>query len=73
MSVIQYTALIDGGGGTYGVSFPDLPGIVAMGKTLDAALVGATKALNDYVIEAEKHGEEVVLPTAIEDVDTPHG
>ena len=29
--------------------------------------------LRDYVIEAEKHGEEIVAPTAIESVDTPHG
>jgi predicted RNase H-like HicB family nuclease len=67
----RYPALIDGAAGAYGVTFPDLPGIVAMGKTLDDALAGAEEALRDYAIEAERHGEEVVVPTAVEDVDAP--
>ena len=69
----RYPALIDGEEGAYGVIFPDLPGIAAMGKTIDEALVNAEEALRDYVIEAEKHDEEVVAPTAIENVDTPTG
>ena len=69
----RYPALIDGEEGAYGVIFPDLPGIAAMGKTLDEALVNAEEALRDYAIEAEKHDEEVVAPTAIENVDTPPG
>ena len=69
----RYPALIDGAAGAYGVTFPDLPGIVAMGKTLDDALVNAEEALRDYAIEAEKHDEEVATPTAIENVDAPPG
>ena len=30
--MVRYPALIDGEKGNYGVTFPDLPGIVAMGK-----------------------------------------
>ena len=37
----RYPALIDGETGAYGVTFPDLPGIVAMGATLDEALLNA--------------------------------
>ena len=69
----RYPALIDGAAGAYGVTFPDLPGIVAMGKTLDDALVNAEEALRDYAIEAEKHDEEVATPTATENVDAPPG
>lgn len=69
----RYPALIDGEAGAYGVTFPDLPGIVAMGKTLDDALVNAEQALRDYVIEADRHGEEIVVPTPIESVNTPQG
>lgn len=69
----RYPALIDGEAGAYGVTFPDLPGIAAMGKTLDEALLNAEEALRDYVIEAEKHNEAIVAPTAIENVDTPDG
>lgn len=69
----RYPALIDGAAGSYGVTFPDLPGIVAMGKTLDDAIVNAEEALRDYAIEAENHDEEVVSPTSIEHVDAPPG
>lgn len=72
----RYPALIDGAAGAYGVygvTFPDLPGIVTMGETIDGALAGAEEALRDYAIEAESHDEEIPSPTAIEDVDTPPG
>ena len=54
---MRYPAVIDGKKGAYGATFPDLPGIVAMGKTLDEALVNAEEALRDYVVEAE-NGED---------------
>ena len=60
----RYPALIDGKKGAYGVTFPDLPGIVAMGKTVDDAMVNAEEALRDYVLEALKDGEEIT-PRAI--------
>ena len=52
----RYPALIDGKEGAYGVTFPDLPGIVAMGKTIDEAMVNAEEALRDYAIEVLKMG-----------------
>ena len=38
---MNYPALIDGEAGAYGVAFPDLPGIVAMGDTLAEAVCHA--------------------------------
>ena len=52
-----YPAWIDGEQGAYGVSFPDLPGIVAMGATVDEALLHAEEALRDYVTETESDGQ----------------
>ena len=69
----RYPALIDGNAGAYGVTFPDLPGIVAMGKTLDDALVNAEEALRDYAIEAGNNDEKIIAPTAIENVNAPPG
>ena len=69
----RYPAWIDGEQGAYGGSFPDLPGIVAMGATVDEALVHAEEALRDYVIEAERAGEAITPPSAIERVETPAG
>ena len=54
LSMARYPALIDGKKGAYGVTFPDLPGIVAMGKTIDEAMRNAEEALLDYAIETEK-------------------
>ncbi|MCY3766718.1 MAG: type II toxin-antitoxin system HicB family antitoxin [Gemmatimonadetes bacterium] len=69
----RYPALIDGKKGAYGVTFPDLPGIVAMGNTVDEALVNAEEALRDYAIEAEKDGEKISPPSAFEQLEVPCG
>ncbi len=69
----RYPALIDGETGAYGVTFPGIPGIVAMGKTVDEALMNAEEALRDYVVEAEKDGETIPPPGALERVEVPNG
>ena len=69
-AMTRYPALLDGERGAYGVSFPDLPGIVAMGETVDEALVNAEEALRDYVIEAEGTGGAVEPPTPPEQLNT---
>ena len=69
----RYPALIDGKKGAYGVAFPDLPGIVAMGKTVDEALVNAEEALRDYAIEAEKDNEVITPPSDLERVEIQGG
>ena len=68
-----YPASIDGEKGVYGVTFPDLPGIVAMGASVEEVLVNAEEALRDYVIEAEEAGDAVTPPTPMERVATPSG
>lgn len=59
----QYPALVDGEPGAYGVVFPDLPGIGAMGYTVAEALAHAEEALLDYAIETEKDGDELITPS----------
>ncbi|MCY4379079.1 MAG: type II toxin-antitoxin system HicB family antitoxin [Candidatus Dadabacteria bacterium] len=71
--MIRYPALIDGEKGAYGVSFPDIPGVVAMGTTMDEALLNAEEALRDYVIETERVGDEPVPPSLIEEIETTVG
>ena len=68
-----YPALIDGEKGAYGLTFPDLPGIVAMGETLDEAIANGKEALRDYAIEAHSDGEDIITPTPLEKVETPDG
>ena len=68
-----FPALLDGEDGAYGVTFPDLPGIVAMGATVDEALINAEAALRDYVLETQRDGEAVEPPSALELAATPPG
>ena len=71
--VIEYPALIDGKDGAYGVAFPDLPGIVAMGDTRDEAISNAAEALQDYAIEADRDGMEITAPSAPDAIRLPPG
>lgn len=65
---VRYPALIDGEKGAYGVAFPDLPGIVAMGNTIDEALLNAEEALRDYAIETELDGDTIARPCELDEV-----
>ena len=73
MARLRYPAIIEAGGKDYGVWFPGLPGIVAMGHTLDEAFSHAEEALKDYLIEAERDGVAPIPPTKLESVDVPVG
>jgi predicted RNase H-like HicB family nuclease len=63
----RYVALVDGEAGAYGVSFPDLPGCVAMGGTVDEALAQAAEALRDWIHVTEE-ATGVPPPRALEEI-----
>lgn len=65
---MRFIALIDGKAGNYGVTFPDLPGCTAMGKTIDEALDNAADALRDWTEVTEEDGDKVPPPRAAEAV-----
>lgn len=71
--MIRYPALIDGGEGAYGVVFPDIPGVGAMGSTVDEALLNAEDVLRDYAIETERDGAELARPSPFQTIETPTG
>ena len=71
--MIQYPALIDGEEGAYGVVFPDIPGVGAMGYTVDEALVNAEQALRDYAAETSRDCEELAPPSPFESIETQDG
>ena len=71
--MIRYSALIDGNDGAYGVVFPDIPGVGAMGDTVDEALVNAEAALRDYAVETERDGEDLATPSPFQSIETPAG
>ena len=67
-AIIKYPALVDGEVGAYGVVFPDIRGVVAMGHTVDEALLNAEDALRDYVIETKKDGNELAAPSPLRSI-----
>lgn len=52
----RYFAILDGEPGAFGVSFPDLPGCVAMGKDENEAYANALDALSEWIRDARKAG-----------------
>ena len=71
--MIRYPALLDGDEGAYGVVFPDIPGVGAMGDTVDEAMLNAEDALRDYAVETERDGGELVPPSPLQAIETPVG
>ncbi|MBN9310310.1 MAG: type II toxin-antitoxin system HicB family antitoxin [Devosia sp.] len=60
---MRYTALIHKDPDTdFGVSFPDLPGCIAVGETLEKALDSAAEALAFHVDGMEQDGDAVPAP-----------
>ena len=52
----------------YGVSFPDFPGCVTSGKTLDQARRMATEALSLHIEGMAEDGEPIPEPSTLDDV-----
>jgi len=50
-------------GGGYLAQFPDLPGCVADGETIESALHEAEDALKSWLLTAKKSGDEIPKPS----------
>jgi predicted RNase H-like HicB family nuclease len=67
----QYIALIHKDADSdYGVSFPDLPGVISAGKTLDEARDMAAEALVFHLEGLAEDGEAAPEPSSLEEVMT---
>ncbi len=65
----QYIALIHKDADSdYGVSFPDLPGVISAGSTLDEARDMATEALALHIEGLVEDGEAIPEPSSLEDI-----
>jgi len=69
----RYPAIIDGKAGAYGITFPDLDGIVAMAPTIDRVILNAEEALRDYAEEAVKNDAALIAASPPETIDTLPG
>jgi predicted RNase H-like HicB family nuclease len=64
----RYTALIDGEAGAYGVHFPDLPGCVAMGASIEDAMFNAAEALREFAADVTIRASALPAPRAAEEL-----
>jgi len=64
----RYVAIVDGTPGAYGVSFPDTPGCVAMGHTVDEAIKNAGAALAEWSADVVADGGRLRPPRGIEEL-----
>ena len=66
---VHYPAVIDKEPASdFGVSFPDFPGCVSAGRTLDQAVLGAHEALAGHVALMAADGDSLPDPTPLEAV-----
>lgn len=62
----HYVAIVEEEEGkAVGVWFPDLPGCISAGDSLDEAMTNAAEALALWIDVTKKHGDEVPPPRAL--------
>ena len=61
----HYFAFVHGEKGNYGVTFPDFPGCVTVGKTFEEVLRMAKEALAFHIEGMQKADEPIPEPTSI--------
>jgi predicted RNase H-like HicB family nuclease len=67
MKRVRYPAVVDKDPDSdYGVVFPDFPGCVSAGATLDEAVLGAHEALAGHVVLMVADGDALPEPTPLE-------
>jgi predicted RNase H-like HicB family nuclease len=52
----------------YGVSFPDVPGCISAGDTLDEAAQNAVEALSGHIRWMEADGDPVAAPRTVDEI-----
>jgi predicted RNase H-like HicB family nuclease len=52
----------------YGISFPDFPGCISVGDTMDDVIANGTKALGFHVRGMEADGDTIPEPHSLEEI-----
>ena len=65
---MRYVSFIHRDDAGYGVSFPDSPGCVAVGETVEAALRHGCEALAFHVEGLSDDGDSIPPPRSIDDI-----
>ncbi|MGA3238287.1 MAG: type II toxin-antitoxin system HicB family antitoxin [Bryobacteraceae bacterium] len=62
---MRYTVVFEQGPSSVGATVPDLPGCVAVAKTLDEARALIAEAIEFHIEGMRLHGEHVLEPTTL--------
>ena len=62
---MKYAVVFDQGPSSVGATVPDLPGCVAVAKTLDEARILIAEAIEFHIEGMLRHGEQVPEPTTL--------
>lgn len=73
MTTAYYPAIIERGIDSFGVYFPDLPGCVTAGRTIQEAALGAEEALNGHLAVAAEYGDAIPEPSELDAVNVFEG
>ena len=66
MTVRYYPAVIERGRSGFGVFFPDLPGCVSAGDTIQDAARNAEEALHAHLELSAEHGDAIPAPSDLD-------
>lgn len=62
----RYVAMVDGKPGGFGLIFPDLPGCVAMGRTMDEVIQLGAEVLSEWAYDVMADGRRLPKPRTME-------
>lgn len=62
MPTVIYPAIIERAKGGFSVFFPDLPGCVSAGRTMQEAALNAEEALTGHILVSAEYGDELAEP-----------
>lgn len=73
MATAYYPAIVEKGIDSYGVYFPDVPGCVSAGRTVNEAVMGAEEALNGHLSVAADFGDPIAAPSELHEIEAAEG
>lgn len=69
MAIAIYPAIVERAREGFSVFFPDLPGCVSAGSTIQQAALNAEEALSGHLLVSAQYSEEVSEPTALDQLE----
>jgi len=73
MATVYYPAIIERGVDGFGVYFPDLPGCVSAGRTVQEAALGADEALTGHLKVMADYGDPIPEPSDLDAIEAIEG